>query len=84
MKLSGLDPMPSVVEPMQPTLARQPFSNSEWLFEPKWDGFRAICFLQNGVVRFASKNRSSLTKGFPTGNESSKQSKRTRQYLMAR
>ncbi|MBA3569107.1 MAG: hypothetical protein H0W28_07135 [Pyrinomonadaceae bacterium] len=57
--------MPSVVEPMQPTLAKQPFSHPEWLFEPKWDGFRAICFLQEGRVRFVSRNRKSLTEKFP-------------------
>lgn len=57
--------MPSVVEPMVPTLARQPFSNPDWLFEPKWDGFRAICFLQDRAVRFVSRNRKSLTERFP-------------------
>lgn len=50
---------------MLPTLARQPFSNPDWLFEPKWDGFRAICFLRNGSVRFASRHRKSLTERFP-------------------
>ncbi len=57
--------MPSVVEPMSPTLARQPFSNPDWLFEPKWDGYRAICFLQDDAVRFVSRNQKSLTKRFP-------------------
>jgi hypothetical protein len=23
-------------------------SSRNWLFEPKWDGFRAICFLEKG------------------------------------
>lgn len=31
------------IEPMLPTLARLPFSNRDWLFETKWDGFGAIC-----------------------------------------
>jgi bifunctional non-homologous end joining protein LigD len=42
---------------MQPTLAKEPFSNVDWLFEPKWDGFRAICFLKDHKVRFISRNR---------------------------
>ena len=50
---------------MVPTLSKQPFSNPDWIFEPKWDGFRAICFLQNGPVRFISRNRKSLTERFP-------------------
>jgi bifunctional non-homologous end joining protein LigD len=53
--------IPSIIEPMQSTLAKQPFSE---LFEPKWDGFRAICFLQRGAVRFGSKNGRSLTERF--------------------
>ena len=57
--------MPSVVEPMSPTLSKEPFSNPDWMFEPKWDGFRAICFLQDGVIRFVSRNRKSLTERFP-------------------
>ncbi len=65
MRSSSLDSMPSVVVPMQPTLTRQAFSNRGWLFEPKWDGFRAICFLQDGKIRFFSRNRKSLTEKFP-------------------
>jgi bifunctional non-homologous end joining protein LigD len=57
--------MPSVLDPMLATLAKQPFSNPEWLFEPKWDGFRAICFLQEGRLRCFSRNRKSLTERFP-------------------
>lgn len=41
------------------------FSNPDWLFEPKWDGYRAICLLRNGTVRFTSKNRRNLTDRFP-------------------
>lgn len=65
MTSSVPDPIPSIVEPMLPTLVRQPFSNPEWLYEPKWDGFRAICFFQDGRIRFLSRNRKSLTERFP-------------------
>jgi bifunctional non-homologous end joining protein LigD len=40
--------MPTLLDPMLPTLVKQPFSNPEWLFEVKWDGFRALCFLPSG------------------------------------
>lgn len=56
--------MPKVVEPMQPVLHRSAFSSREWLFEPKWDGYRAICFLDKGVVRFVSRNHRSLSERF--------------------
>jgi len=41
------------------------FSREGWLFEPKWDGYRAICFLRDGQVRFTSRNQRDLTKRFP-------------------
>jgi bifunctional non-homologous end joining protein LigD len=56
---------PSIIEPMLPTLVKIPFSNPDWLFEPKWDGYRGICIVENGGVRFVSKNRKSLTQRFP-------------------
>lgn len=55
-----------VMEPMLPTLVQFPFSNPDWLFEPKWDGFRAICFIEDGLVRFISRRQNSLTEKFPT------------------
>jgi bifunctional non-homologous end joining protein LigD len=57
--------MPSVVEPMLPMLVREPFSDPEFLFEPKLDGYRAICFVQDGRVRFLSRKGHSLTERFP-------------------
>ena len=57
--------MPSYVEPMLPTPFKLPFSDPQWLFEPKLDGYRALCFLKDGHVRFISRNRRNLTKRFP-------------------
>jgi len=54
-----------VVEVMQPTLRKVAFSGREWLFEPKWDGYPAVCYLENGTVRFVSRNKRSLTERFP-------------------
>jgi len=53
-----------LVEPMLPTLIKAPFSNPAWLFEPKWDGFRAICYIANDQARFMSRRRNDLTKKF--------------------
>ena len=57
--------MPTSVFPMLATKVGAPFSRPGWLFEPKWDGYRALCFLRNGVVRFTSRNQRDLTKRFP-------------------
>lgn len=51
--------------PMLPTLVQKPFSGQGWLFEPKWDGWRATCFVRNGEVRFVSRRRNSLSERFP-------------------
>src|SRR5262249_60280861 len=61
----SLHAMPSAVEPMLPTPIKLPFSDPEWLFEPKLDGFRALCFLKDGKVRFVSRKRRSFTNRFP-------------------
>ena len=58
-------PMPRQLEPMLPTLVQKPFSSHQWLFEPKWDGWRAMCFLKDGEVRFISRKRNSLNERFP-------------------
>lgn len=64
--------MPKIIQPMQPTLYKSAFSSREWLFELKWDGFRAICFVDKGVVRFVSRNQRSLSERFPVLQEGSK------------
>ena len=41
------------------------FSRLGRVFEPNWDGYRAVRFLRDGQVRFASRNQRDLTKRFP-------------------
>jgi bifunctional non-homologous end joining protein LigD len=50
---------------MLPTPRNFPFSDPDWIFEPKWDGYRALCLIENGSVRFMSRNRKELTERFP-------------------
>ena len=38
-------PMPRTVSPMLATLATRPPSGDSWLYEVKWDGVRALCFI---------------------------------------
>src|SRR5258708_17552461 len=57
--------MPSIVHPMLATLVDDPFSNPEWIFETKWDGFRSLCFIQNGNARFVSRNQLDMTHQYP-------------------
>jgi len=57
--------MPAVIHPMLATLVDDPFSNPEWIFETKWDGFRSICFLRNGKSQFVSRNQIDMTPQYP-------------------
>jgi bifunctional non-homologous end joining protein LigD len=41
------------------------FDGAEWLFEIKWDGYRAIAFLEGGKVRLVSRNQNDLTARYP-------------------
>lgn len=57
--------MPRAIRPMLATLVDEPFDDNEWLFEVKWDGYRAIAFVDEHGVRFVSRNQNDLTYGYP-------------------
>ena len=65
-------PMPTAVHPMLATSVEKPFDDPEWLFEIKWDGYRAVSFIQDGKVRMVSRNQNDLTGEFPELHELSK------------
>ena len=50
---------------MLPTQRKFPFSDPDWIFEPKWDGYRALCLVEHESVRLMSRNKKELTKRFP-------------------
>ncbi len=58
-------PMPSTIHPMLATPADEPFDGPDWLFEIKWDGYRAIAFIEDGKLRLVSRNQNELTERFP-------------------
>lgn len=57
-------PMPRKIRPMLATLAQKPFDHQDWLFEMKWDGYRAIAEIRNGDVALYSRNEISFAKKF--------------------
>jgi bifunctional non-homologous end joining protein LigD len=52
--------------PMLATLASDVPSNRGWLFEVKWDGYRAIATLKGGDATLASRKGNDLTGRFPS------------------
>lgn len=65
--------MPAETKPMLATLVEEPFDRPGWLFEVKWDGYRALALLHGGVVRLISRNGKSLNQRFPPLAESLRQ-----------
>jgi bifunctional non-homologous end joining protein LigD len=58
-------PMPAAIHPMLAESVDAPFDGAEWLFEIKWDGYRAVAFIENGKVRLVSRNQNDLTARYP-------------------
>jgi len=44
------------VQPVVPTRRKEPFDHADWLFDVKYDGFRALCHVEPGRPRFSSRN----------------------------
>jgi bifunctional non-homologous end joining protein LigD len=58
-------PMPGAVRPMLATPTEEPFDSADWLYEIKWDGYRAVAFVTDGKLRLVSRNQNDLTAQFP-------------------
>jgi len=58
-------PMSTVIHPMLATPTGKAFDDPDWLFEIKWDGYRAVAFIEDGRVRLVSRNQNDLTAQFP-------------------
>jgi bifunctional non-homologous end joining protein LigD len=56
--------MPTEIHPMLATSVEKAFDDLEWLFEIKWDGYRAIAFVDHGKVRLVSRNQNDMTGQF--------------------
>lgn len=58
--------VPALKSVMLATLVAKPFDDEDWLFEIKWDGYRAICTVDaDGTLTLTSRNGLDLLKRFP-------------------
>ncbi len=57
--------LPDWTNPMKATLTEDYFSDPDWIFEPKFDGERALVFCRNGRVSLYSRNQKKLNKTYP-------------------
>jgi bifunctional non-homologous end joining protein LigD len=60
----GSSRMPKNVKPMLAKVSEKPFSNTDWIFEVKWDGYRAIAEITKGKVSLSSRTGQSFDEKF--------------------
>jgi bifunctional non-homologous end joining protein LigD len=58
-------PIPTAIHPMLATPVDKPFDDPGWIFEIKWDGYRAVAFIDGGKARLVSRNQNDLTHQYP-------------------
>lgn len=61
--------LPTTIKPMLGRLARNAFDSSDHLFELKWDGMRALAFIEGGTLKILSRNGRNITSNFPELSE---------------
>ena len=66
VKIEGSRKLSSFIEPMMAQLTDRPaFDDPEWIFEIKWDGYRAIAEINKGDVKLYSRNGLTFDKAYP-------------------
>jgi bifunctional non-homologous end joining protein LigD len=59
------EPMPERLTPMLAGAGELPRDESQWSFEVKWDGVRAIAYVKPGRLRLESRNLNDITEAYP-------------------
>jgi bifunctional non-homologous end joining protein LigD len=57
--------MPHRLEPMLAKLIEKPFSDPNWLFEIKWDGVRAMAWVEEGKLTLRARTGNNITLHYP-------------------
>ena len=55
---------PKDIKPMLATLVDEPFDAEGWQYEIKWDGYRAVAYVNKGTVMLQSRNNKSFDEKF--------------------
>ncbi len=58
-------PIPRTITPMLATLTTHPPTGDQWLYEVKWDGVRAICFVEDNQLRIYSRSQKRCDRQYP-------------------
>jgi bifunctional non-homologous end joining protein LigD len=60
----GWQPLPELIKPMLAVAGELP-EGPEWVYEMKWDGVRAVTYIEGGRVRAMSRNDRDITVSYP-------------------
>jgi bifunctional non-homologous end joining protein LigD len=58
-------PMPARMAPMLASISERAFSDPNWLFEIKWDGVRALAWIEDGELTLRARSGSDITSQYP-------------------
>jgi bifunctional non-homologous end joining protein LigD len=64
LSLARKSPIPRDVIPMLATLINEPFDDANWLYEIKWDGYRAVAYCDGKNVELVSRNLKPFTEKY--------------------
>ena len=63
------NPIPRDIKPMLASLVNEPFTDSNWQFELKLDGYRSLAYVENGKAELRSRNNNNFNKKFDDVHE---------------
>jgi len=58
-------PMPGFFKPMAAVIAAHAPVGPEWILEIKWDGVRALCYIDNGQLQIYTRNGNRCERQYP-------------------
>ena len=66
IKYGRANKLTKFIKPMLASVTKMPFDDKDWLYEIKWDGYRAIAEWKDGKLKFYSRNGIDLSERFPS------------------
>jgi len=68
LKSAPKSAIPKNIKPMKATLVDAPFDDPDWLYEVKWDGYRAVAVIGKNTAELISRNNLPFDKFYPIAN----------------